>query len=41
MTEVILSPVNESRSGSLHAMGAIIIITAIITGPLQPRRGSP
>ena len=29
MTEVIPSPVNESRSGSLHATGAIIIITAI------------
>ena len=29
MTEVIPSLVNELRSGSLHAMGAIIIITAI------------
>ena len=29
MTEVIPSPVNESRSGSLHATGAIINITAI------------
>ena len=29
MTEVIPSPVNESHSGSLHAMGAIIIIMAI------------
>ena len=29
MTEVIPSPVNESRSGSVHATGAIIIITAI------------
>ena len=29
MTEVIPSPVNVSRSSSLHAMGAIIIITAI------------
>ena len=29
MTEVIPSPVNELRSGSLHATGAIIIITAI------------
>ena len=29
MTEVIPSPVNVSRSGSLHAIGAIIIITAI------------
>ena len=29
MTEVIPSPVNESCSGSLHATGAIIIITAI------------
>ena len=31
MTEVIPSPVNESRSGSLHAMGAIIIIITAIT----------
>ena len=29
MTEVIPSPVNELHSGSLHAIGAIIIITAI------------
>ena len=29
MTEVIHPPVNESRSSSLHAMGAIIIIMAI------------
>ena len=29
MTEVIPSPVNVSCSGSLHAMGAIIIIMAI------------